>query len=147
MTPLNWRKRLRARPWDRRSSRTSPPSQRTTRTRPTPAPVHVFVAMAVVFFFLLRVAQLLIGPITLELCFLQVAFQRFVLGLHRMGSVELRPNAFSAVRSHSPLVFQFQLEPGLLRGRRVTRPRARSGASVFCWRHPRRAAGNASSHR
>ena len=42
--------------------------------------------------------------------------------MHRMGSVELRPNAFSAVRSHSPLVFQFQLGPGLLRGRRVTRP-------------------------
>ena len=72
MTPLNWRKRLRvgSRPWDRRSSRTSPPSQRTTRTRRTPAPVHVFVALADVFFFLLRVAQLLIGPITLEVCFL-----------------------------------------------------------------------------
>ena len=109
-------------------------------------------------------------------------FQRFVLGMLRcvwcVGSLEPEPDAFPQFDAILHSVFQFQLELGLLRSRRVTRPVraaggfrlharfrlslsatatedhslqdlldscATSGASVFCWRHPPRAAGNASS--
>ena len=120
------RKHLRvgSRPWGRGSSRTSPPSQRNTRSRSTPGPR--LGSFGSVFFFLLQVAQLMTGPITPELCVLLVAFQRFVIGMLRcvwcMGPLEPQPDAFPQFEAILHSVFQFLLELGLLRGRRVTRP-------------------------
>ena len=118
------RKHLRvgSRPWGRRSSRTSPP-QRNKRTRPTPCPrLGSFGSGS----FLLLVAQLLLGPITPELCLLLVAIQRCVLGMLRcvwcMGSLEPQPNAFPQFEATLHSVFYFQLELGLFCGKRVTRP-------------------------
>ena len=163
------RKHLRvgSRPWGRRSGRTSPPSQSNTRTRPTPCPRLGSFGNG---FFLLQVAKLLIGPITPELCFLLVAFQRSLCLVH--GLVGTATQGLSAVRSLSPRRLPVP-------ARAWTSPRqacrssrasccwlpsacafsflsatatqdhslqdlldscATSGASVFCWRHPRRAA-------
>ena len=93
--------------------------------------VHVLVALVAFFFFFLQVTQLLTGPITPELCFLLVAFQRFVPGMLRMASLEPQPDALPQFEATLHSVFQYQLELGLLRTRRATRPVASVCMRVF----------------